>query len=492
MANLKIVATGEPIEVFHVTNDGFGGTALDPLPVNQFINLSETSIYKIFIKAKDDSNYIDTVSPSKIEIQDFPKSKYIMVEEDTILGDSGYVITSETGRIDWEDSFSGPITFEVEAIPESENTLLIDTNGSGGIEAFFIYQNELVKFPVDVPTPLPGRVVEGVFLKEKEGVKISGVEEVYMTNDGFGNSIYLRFIPGDFNGETGFIGKLRRATIDEPHNGGGFNINSDISIEVSLENNTGSMKAKIDSPRNKLYLLTPSDLDDFNSSFSPSKDGGSDNINFSTYIIALIQFPFKLPEDYIGPIKTVKIATYTTGASGYGINGNLLPIDLGEIQVPELRENSIDYSSEYRFFIPFKQEPVQIDSFYVVGKTVKIEMILNLYTGQYTLNFFVEGEEPFITETGELGIDIPLRLFDSVSGQVSGASGTYNEILTPFVEIRQPEIIEGEYNNLITIIEDVSTHKGYFEVLYGRVNVQATSEEKDEINSLLKDGVFVK
>ena len=81
-------------------------------------------------------------------------------------------------------------------------------------------------------------------------------------------------------------------------------------------------------------------------------------------------------------------------------------LDLGVISIPEKYGNAFDYKNgEVEIFIPFI-DSINIDLKTVMNKELHFSLVINLYSGQCTINIISNGEIVFSKETN-ISLDIP-------------------------------------------------------------------------------------
>lgn len=103
-------------------------------------------------------------------------------------------------------------------------------------------------------------------------------------------------------------------------------------------------------------------------------------------IISLKMFPFNITDLVGGAPQNVKLGHLSTGGAGYKLNGNYTVVDLGSYDCyPKFGNCFLDYSpyTYYELIIPFCGS-TRLDPAQFMGKTLRLKMAIDLYTGACT------------------------------------------------------------------------------------------------------------
>lgn len=246
-------------------------------------------------------------------------------------------------------------------------------------------------------------------------------------------------------------------------------------------------------PFNRLHLMDKKALEDFSKVRLIETDSeGSEIRNYSSYIVNMLQLGFKLPDEYIAGESNVKLDTLNTGILTPIYNDDDIVIDLGSVIVPAAA-SSVDYfNSKFEMFLPFIESPIDLLPDLVIGKTVKAEYVLDLYSGDLTINLYNGSETPFSSTTSTIGRNVPVKISTDTTYSMVGTSGVLNGVMTAYIRHTRPELAEGQFYNLVTKQGPIGAYKGYLEVDSIELGVRALSDEKQQIISILKSGVIVK
>ena len=233
----------------------------------------------------------------------------------------------------------------------------------------------------------------------------------------------------------------------------------------------------------------------------PSVDLGDESKDeVAPFIINLLRLPFTVPNKYIGDETVIKIGNrvYDTDYDGVRkaetIENDLITIDLGHIKVPHKYNNTYDFvNTDIYLNIPNSQK-ISLPIEYVIGYNVSIEFIINLFNGEGTLNIYSNKTDTVIhSEVMQLGQEIPFFMNKektSVSS-VNIQPIVNNKIRQPFIEvIRNKPINDDMFLNKVEKTGYLRDITGYAEISNVKMNIKATTDEINKIESLLKEGVI--
>ena len=223
--------------------------------------------------------------------------------------------------------------------------------------------------------------------------------------------------------------------------------------------------------------------------------GSSETVDYGSFITALYKLPFPIDSgilaneqsniilgNYDSNVKSTRLITYKT------------EIDGGTISVPEKYQNVYDYlNTECILHLPHFNK-MYINTEYVIGQTLTIKYIIDLYTGNVTANVYSSFIDDIIeTQTQQIAENIPFiqKQNNSIVGTVSNINK--NAITTAFIEIVRniPYDNENIFGKETIDYCVIGTKTGYIKVSDVVLNCTATVEEKEEIEQLLKEGVFI-
>lgn len=219
------------------------------------------------------------------------------------------------------------------------------------------------------------------------------------------------------------------------------------------------------------------------------------DIDMGQYITALFKIPFEIPTDLITEEKrNIVLGTLDTNVTANGLTTYNMVVDIGTITVPEKYENVYDYiDTECILNLPYFDK-VYLSNEFVIGQTLRIEYIIDLYSGNATCNIYSSFTGGIVESTnGVISCNIPFvqKTNNSVVGLISNINK--NIIDTAYIEVirNKPYNVETVFGAETIDFGVIGSYTGYIEVSDVVLNSSATNEEKNEITNLLKEGVTI-
>lgn len=219
------------------------------------------------------------------------------------------------------------------------------------------------------------------------------------------------------------------------------------------------------------------------------------DVDMGQYITALFKIPFEIPTDLITVEKrNIVLGKFDTNVSVNGLTTYNMVVDIGVITVPEKYENVYDYiDTECILNLPYFDK-VYLSNEFVIGQTVRIEYIIDLYSGNATCNIYSSFTGGIVESTnGVICCNIPFvqKTNNSVVGLISNINK--NIIDTAYIEVirNKPYNVETVFGVETIDFGVIGDYTGYIEVSDVVLNSSATNDEKNEITNLLKEGVTI-
>lgn len=407
------------------------------------------------------------------------------------------------------DGFGTPIT-SVQNFDLINNSFVIDDDSLDGYELSIIIETkytepeEPVEPEPEEPEPEePETVTITEFEKLSDGWRsnLDTVEFPFTVNTGY----EVRFYPdGDkeFTG-THLVSKydrfgtiIGRIDLETKDNYLSFILNDDI-YKLTADLRTIPVDITQVSDFVNVYEITPIQLGLLsNTRFIDYGQWGEVNIvDYGNMIMNLMVIPFEIPEHLIyNNNSQIRLGLLRTGINATLLKSYLLEIDLGTIHVPEKYGNVLDYSeTDVELFLPLLNSiPINVD--YVIGETIRIEYVIDLYSGNVTVNLYSTfSDSLFHSEIQNIGHTIPFSTsrYDGMNGSLDVA--IHNNIKTPYVIVTRNRTIENNELMGVGVIEvgKLLNRTGYFEVSDIDLDSKATNQEQSEIKNILSNGVFI-
>lgn len=226
---------------------------------------------------------------------------------------------------------------------------------------------------------------------------------------------------------------------------------------------------------------------------------GKTTLQYGDYLLGLIKLPFSIPSDLItSENEAVKLGDYDTGVTGKLINAEKLIVDLGSISTPLKFNNSLDFMNvACVLYLPFC-EPINIDNDFVIGETVSIQYIVNLYNGEMVVNVSSsKNNEIVITKNIDLNIDVPFANVKNRPPKNDSRDiklGVDNGLRNAHIVVMRNEAVLPKGFFTIPIIDEkpLQGETGFLKIDEIELNVNAHDNERENIISLLTNGVIVK
>lgn len=223
-------------------------------------------------------------------------------------------------------------------------------------------------------------------------------------------------------------------------------------------------------------------------------DSESTTIDYGSYITQLYILPLDIPTDVLGDKSTIILGNYDSNVESTLLNSYSCEIDLGTITVEEKYNNVYDYlNTTCTLRLPFFN-PIIIDTDNVIGKTITIKLIVDFYSGNVTVNIYSTFTNSIIeSQTTNIVTQIPF-----IQKQNNSIVNQLSNVYKNLIDTAQIEVVRNVpyYTNSIfgknTIDYDlISNVTGYCEISDIDLTTTATNEEKEQIKTLLKQGVFI-
>lgn len=223
--------------------------------------------------------------------------------------------------------------------------------------------------------------------------------------------------------------------------------------------------------------------------------GSNSTVDLGTFIINVLELPFKLDDSLKGVESNIVLGHTLAKTKAVELINDELVIDFEPIHVANKYNNSYDYmNTEIRLHVPFSNT-IDLDVNYVVGYDIHVKYIVDLYSGEGTINISSSKINKVIhSETVKIGRSIPfIRHNNDVVNSISLKSGVNNELLSPYIEvIRNIPYHDDVFTNEVITYGQLNNVKGYVTVNNIILNSGATQQEKNEIVNLLRNGVYIK
>lgn len=268
------------------------------------------------------------------------------------------------------------------------------------------------------------------------------------------------------------------------------------SFEYSLESGAAiNVKGS-----NSVYAVADDDLSKITATrfVQPVGGEGRSGVDYGRFILGLIKLPFAVDASNIVGTEQVLLGPLETGVFAGLMNVDRLTYSLGSIAVAGSEGNVLDFAdTEAVLHLPYTN-PVKLDIDYVVGQTVTVDLLINLYDG--TADYNITSTKlggVVVTNKVRLDIGIPFASPDTAPGSSSLTNidfGVDNGVKTAYIEIlRKGQVLPyGFFTAPVVVESTIGSQTGY--VVVEDVNLKvprATASEIAEIEQLLGGGVIL-
>lgn len=226
-----------------------------------------------------------------------------------------------------------------------------------------------------------------------------------------------------------------------------------------------------------------------------SKVRFSENIDYGSYINSLYILPFDIPSDILGDTSTILLGKLDSDVKSTLINNYIFTIDGGTIEIPLKYDNIYDFvNTECILHLPFLDK-IYLDTEYVIGQTIDIEFLVELYSSNLTINIRSSFNNEIIESVnGLVGMNIPF-MQKANNSVLNSLSNIYkNSINRCFIEVNR-NIPYTKNNNVFggSVVEygKIGDYEGYLECDSLVLNTKATNQEQEEIKNIIRNGVFI-
>lgn len=224
-------------------------------------------------------------------------------------------------------------------------------------------------------------------------------------------------------------------------------------------------------------------------------DDEGNTIDYGEYITQLYILPYALPEGIRGDSTSIIMGTLDSKVNATQLSTYKFDIEYGEIKIPTTYNNVYDYlNTDCILHLPFFGS-VNLSSEYIVGCKLNITYHIELYAGTCTVEVTSNYNDTIVyTNTSTIITQIPFiqKLTNSIINQLSLAQ--QNLIDTPFVEVVRNTPYEPAnklFGKPVKIVDEIINYTGFIKVDNIQLHSSAMQNEIDEIESKLKQGVYI-
>lgn len=273
---------------------------------------------------------------------------------------------------------------------------------------------------------------------------------------------------------------------------GNFNLTKDVTFICTVKEISDD--EGVIPPFNELYKVDSTILYKLNKELIASEFVGVETPSLSPYIINLLELPFRVNVSEIRD--SIKVGNVNfTDIIASKINRDLIEIDLGEIEIPELNQNSYDYlNTDIFIHLPYSDK-INIPLEYAISETISIKYLIDLYNGECNITLkSTKINNVFHNATIKIGRNIPFfhKQTDQILNQQNIQLPINNDLTRAYVEILRNKPVENMFDSLVKDSSVMSDFTGYLVVDDIELLTSANQDDREQIKSILRNGVYIK
>lgn len=242
-----------------------------------------------------------------------------------------------------------------------------------------------------------------------------------------------------------------------------------------------------------IYLTNVSELGELSLQRFQDVENVDPEYDYGKMIMNIIEVPFKIPIEMYADIMPITLGRHVTTVNSQLLNSYILTVNIGSITVSEEHGNLLDYANTNTYIhLPYA-ERIELPIEYVMGYTITVRYRVDFYSGESTIiiTSSINGGLIIHTDVVAMSNKIPFIQFDNNRLMNKTSLVLDTGIRTAFIEvIRNTPIISSEG---VDTVKDgyLREYNGYVEVEHIQLSTMANAGEQNEINNLLRNGVFI-
>ena len=215
-------------------------------------------------------------------------------------------------------------------------------------------------------------------------------------------------------------------------------------------------------------------------------------LDIGKYIHNLYSTPFDLSGHRLPTATNILVGGRVLDTKACLMESSVVEIDLGEIVVPPKYNNAYDYvNTACTLHVPF-MKGIELDVARVIGKVVRAEYALDLYSGKATLNIYSDG---LIINSMEVNLGLKIPFYQQLTDYITQATSNMllSTVTTPYIEVARniPYNNRGVYGFSRLEWGVIGDYTGFVTVSNVQLTTTATRIEQREIEHLLANGVYL-
>lgn len=510
-ASLKIYSADNPNDILYNSENSTGVFVVNPSALSYTSYIAEFTA-DVGIVTSDDIPVTYNNSFSNASISNPPT-------EINILTDNTFIIKADNGYI-----FQFAPTFKLVAYPKDGTAITVyDGESCSKVDDstynFTIPSNTLLNTYSSVTISITGNaysVTRPCTVDNQlshisytptfgDTLSIIGTYSLTFTAD---DGYYITELPSIkiFNSQVGSVVELQSTIIDDYTCVASFSLSNvtipqESSFDITLTG-TASIETEISNiyPFLQVFSLTPSQVTDLNNArfVTVTVEGTTsdstittNDVDLGNYIIGMFKVFYSVETENT---ENVKLGIVDTEVKGSLVSKRLTKIETNELEIAPIYNNSIDYNSDVKIFIPFYGF-YSCDNF-IIGHKLKLCYIIENATGEGYCYINVDGNK-IDSVPCSCKLEFPYDKSTSNSITIANAiSKKDNVSITPYVVVTYNNVFSDKFNNenIFDCFDLLNNFQGYIEGTINRLyidNNNITKDEKDEIKTLIENGIII-
>lgn len=217
-------------------------------------------------------------------------------------------------------------------------------------------------------------------------------------------------------------------------------------------------------------------------------------VDYGTFITKLYHVDLPIDGVMTGETANIILGTYDSDVAGELPSTYKYEFTFGTVTVPEIYNNVYDYINTIAsLYIPFCN-PIALNVYDIVNRTLTINCIYDLYSGTLTVNLENENGNIIQSETSNIVTNIPFiqEQNNTIVNQISQVYNRPTKLCATVEIVRNiPYDTDSDFGKETVDYGMIGDKTGYIECQDVDLVTRATEQEKDDIIALLKGGVFI-
>lgn len=215
-------------------------------------------------------------------------------------------------------------------------------------------------------------------------------------------------------------------------------------------------------------------------------------LDSTAYIKAYYRIPFNISADNLQPNVKFLLANTKSTTTTTQVTSDTLTFSLGNIKVPEKYNNTFDYqNTTCVLYLPFV-DSIKLVPTDVINKTLSVNYIMDMYTGNVTVNVINSNHDTIYSKDFKLSTDLPFLQVNNLN-QTGKIVNTYNNAINQaYLLVTRNIPVKQQFGYPTKEQGQLKNYHGYIECSDIQLNSLADSDDLNIIKGLLQKGVFIK